>query len=135
MHPYTFNFTYGPNDFHLLPPSPNNTDAGPVHAIVLRAEGGYRKFAIAAKDTPLWIGDVVMTDPLTSLAIEMLIGARVGVVRRSTIKITSETRCDTLEHREFSKITLHSGGLFANWHNVEKPMYLQTRGGVMGIKG
>jgi hypothetical protein len=108
-----------------------------VCGVVLRAATNYRTFEIARKDVPMWAGDIIKTAPDTSMAVELLIGARVGVKRGSTVMIGSdgETAFTEVSEGQWRKITLNSGGVYAKFNKHEKPLTIQTRGGVMGIKG
>lgn len=88
------------------------------------------------KDSAGFIQDHFRTDSDTSAALELLIGARVGIKKGSEIVLLGEGDAATVEGKKVRKIVLNKGGVFAKFHKQEKPgLQIQTRGGVMGIKG
>jgi hypothetical protein len=106
-----------------------------VAAIVLRASADYQKFDVVEKDTALYIGDIVKTAPDATLAFEFLIGGRVGMKKGSVVRLINEAEVRVLQDGEWRKIVLNKGGAFAKFQKRDQPLTIQTRGGVLGIKG
>lgn len=124
--PMHFRVYPGPTDSHLEMPVP---------CLVYRAATWYLTFAIALKDVPIYVNDIIRTNHQTSMALEFLIGARFGITKGATVKLLSDGRVALLSDGEWNTIALNSGGVFAKFHKAEKPLKIQTRGGVIGIKG
>lgn len=122
-------------EFGVRPASGAGVKDVEVEALILRASSGYARFAVVNKNTAIFLGDIIKTGPYTTLAVELLIGARVGVKRNSEVKFISESDAVVLDHGEWRKFILNSGGLYAKFHSQTKPLTVQTRGGVLGIKG
>lgn len=96
---------------------------------------GSDKWLESKKNTAGFIKDHFKTDKKTTAAIELLIGARVGIKQGSEIVLLSDDEAGTTDGKTVSKIMLNSGGAYAKFHKQDKPLTIQTRGGVMGIKG
>lgn len=96
---------------------------------------GSSKWEKTKKNSAGFVQDHFRTDPQTTAALELLIGARVGMKKASEIVLLSEGEAGTVEGKTVRKIVLNSGGVFAKFHKQEQPVTIQTRGGVMGIKG
>lgn len=88
-----------------------------------------------SKNTPGFIRDHFRTDAQTTAALELLVGARVGIKKNSEIALLSDKEAGTIDGKKVRKIALSSGGIYAKFHKQEQPITIQTRGGVMGIKG
>jgi hypothetical protein len=96
---------------------------------------GQSKWEKGKKDTAGFIKDHFRTDKATTAALELLIGARVGIKPNSEIVLLSEDAAGQVDGKNVRKIKLNSGGVYAKFHKQDKPLTIQTRGGVMGIKG
>ena len=83
---------------------------------------------------PVWIGDQIITDKNTVLAIEFIIGGRVGINIDSWVTIVSE-RSVADSTISVKKIILRKAGMFAKMARLKEPLEIQTNGGVIGIKG
>lgn len=106
-----------------------------VPGVVLRAKTNYRTFDIARTDLPIWVEDIIKTAPDSSLAIDLFIGGRVGVKQGSAVKLINEGEARVLDEGQWRKIAVSSGGAWAKFQKRDQPLTIQTRGGVLGIKG
>lgn len=88
------------------------------------------------KDSAGFIRDHFKTDPKTSAALELLIGARLGIKPGTEIVLLDEDEVGQVANdKKVRKIALNSGSVYAKFNKQETPLKIQTRGGVMGIKG
>lgn len=88
------------------------------------------------KDSAGFIRDHFKTDAKTSAALELLIGARLGVKPGTEIVLLDEDEAgQVMGDKKVRKIALNSGSVYAKFNKQETPLKIQTRGGVMGIKG
>ncbi len=88
------------------------------------------------KDSPGFIRDHFKTDPKTSAALELLIGARLAIKPGTEIVLLNEGEAgEVTGDKKVRKIALNSGSVYAKFNKQEAPLKIQTRGGVMGIKG
>lgn len=122
--------------FHPLVP---NAASGPgetiaVGAVILRAADHYKSFRVARINDTVEIGDVIRTAPDTVMALEFLIGGRVGINTGSCIRIITE-RSVADDETVFSRIVMRKGGIWTKASRLKEPLEIQTNGGVMGIKG
>ena len=119
---------------HAAPPSTAVAKFVEVHgnAYVIAADGTKRK---AVLGTDLQVGDRIVTGPGTLLAIEFIVGSRVGVNSNASITVISEhSASDGLPS------PIEKGGLWAKFdHGIladsKAHVEIQDNGGVMGIKG
>lgn len=96
----------------------------------------------ATKDSLLQVGDVLETDKNTVVALEFLIGGRVGINKSSQVKIVSDRNVSGSQTAP--RVKIESGSMWAqtarqkaneNQGQVYRPLEIQTNGGVMGIRG
>jgi hypothetical protein len=87
------------------------------------------------KDTAGFIKDHFRTGKDTTAVLELLVGARVGIKKGSEIVLLSEDAAGHVDGKNVRRIQLNQGGVYAKFNKQEKPVTIQTRGGVMGIKG
>ena len=129
-------YGYGPNGFVLTPAS-TAAEAKDVDVpgVVLRASTRHRTFDIVRKDLPVWVGDIIKAAPDTTLAIELFVGARLGVKRGAAVKLFNPSEAMTLDDGEWRRIMVVQGGVWAKFDKRERPLTIQTSGGVLGIKG
>lgn len=106
-----------------------------VAAVVLRASSGHKLFDIVTYNTPIHVNDIIKTAPDSSVGVELSVGGKVSVKRNSTVKLVNDGEVRVLEDGEWRRIVLNSGGAWAKFQKTEKPLTIQTRGGVLGIKG
>lgn len=100
---------------------------------VQRAGAG--KWLKTKVDEPSLVKDHFKTDSKTSAAIDLFVGARVGVKKSSEIVLLGEGDAAVVENGAVRKIQVKSGGVWAKFDKQDKAVTIQTRGGVMGIKG
>lgn len=96
---------------------------------------GKGKWDKAAVESPGFVKDHFKTDANTSAALDLFVGARVGVKKGSEIVLLSEDDAGVVENGNVRKIQVKSGGIWAKFEKQKAPVTIQTRGGVMGIKG
>jgi RHS repeat-associated protein len=102
---------------------------GPVH--VNRAGRIFK----AKKDEKLFVGDKITTEPGSVAALELMIGGRVGILRDTTVQLVNEGEAVTLDSMG-NIIPPRFIGVWEMFTKEEKPLTIQTRGGVLGgIKG
>lgn len=106
-----------------------------VPGVVLRMATHHRTFDIVRKDVPIWKVDIVKAAPDTTIVLELLVGARLGIKRGGIVRMITNDEAESMTAEHWHRITLTSGGLYAKFHKDPKPLTIQTRGGVMGIKG
>jgi hypothetical protein len=106
-----------------------------VPGVVLRARTAHRTFEVVRPDLPIALGDIVRTAPDSVVTVDLFVGARVGVKRGSTVKIVSEGDCRVLDDGAWRTVNVKSGGIWAKFDKQERPVRIQTKGGVLGIKG
>jgi hypothetical protein len=99
-----------------------------AHAYV-RHHGG-RLMALQKHDV-LYIGDEVVMDENSVGAIELLKGGRLGLKKGASLLIVSE---GTVTNVDGTPVESHRS-VIELFLAPEKPLTIQTRGGVMGIKG
>lgn len=130
-------YGYSPTGDNFRIITNNNTDGEsiPVGAVVLRASSGHTTFSVAGQGTPVFLNDIIKTGPETILAMELLKGGRIGVKKSTTVQMINDGEVATLDHNGWRKVALKSGGVWAKFNSPSKPLTIQTRGGVMGIKG
>ncbi|MEO7255687.1 MAG: hypothetical protein ABIZ64_15785 [Casimicrobium sp.] len=87
------------------------------------------------KKTLLYPDDIVRSDFRTSLGIELLIGGRVNLKKGDTAKLARNGTFMALRHEEWHKIVLNNGGAWAKFQRVDRPLTIQSHGGMLGIKG
>ncbi len=88
------------------------------------------------KDSAGFIRDHFKTDAKTSAALELLIGARLGIKPDTEIVLLDEDEAgQVMGDKKVRKIALNSGSVYAKFNKQDTPLKIQTRGGVMGIKG
>ena len=103
----------------------------PVPAVVIR-EG---KVAVAYENMTLNVRDIIKTSPDTVLAIEFLIGGRVGVNKDTSIEIVNE-RAVADGSNGFKRAIYKNVGLWLKADKLREPLEIQTNGGTLGgIKG
>ena len=102
--------------------------------VVIHNRGGRQFVEPAWLDMPVWIGDLFTTNSNTVVAIEFIIGGRVGINKDSCVKIVSE-RSVADDHVEIKKIIQRLPGMWAKMAKLKEPLEIQTNGGVLGIKG
>ena len=113
-----------------VPPDPNwKPGLKAVHH-----RGGFQFMDPGWLGMPVWIGDQIITDNNTVLAIEFIIGGRVGIERDSWVTIVSE-RSVAETTISIKKIILRQGRMWTNMAKLKESLEIQTNGGVMGIKG
>jgi hypothetical protein len=96
--------------------------------------GGFQFIDPGWLGMPVWIGDQIITDNNTLVAIEFIIGGRVGINKDSWVTIVSERSvADTTI--DLKKIILRKAGMLARMYRLKEPLEIQTNGGVFGIKG
>lgn len=110
------------------------------HLVVFRKVGRHEYMIAAYKEMPLFVGDVLVTRPAFVAALELLTGGRVGIRAGTTMKILNEGEVGELvsrSHAQWLQVRRAVGiDLWAKFAAPEKPLTIQTRGGVMGgIKG
>lgn len=113
-----------------IPPDPNWKPG--VKAVHHR--GGFQFMDPGWLGMPVWIGDQIITDKNTVLAIEFIIGGRVGINIDSWVTIVSE-RSVADSTISVKKIILRKAGMWAKMARLKEPLEIQTNGGVYGIKG
>jgi hypothetical protein len=96
---------------------------------------GKGKWGKVAVEEPSFIKDHFKTDGSTSAAIDLFVGARVGIKKNSEIVLLTEGDAAVVEGTQIRKIQVKSGGVWAKFEKQDKPLTIQTKGGVMGIKG
>lgn len=106
----------------------------PFPFVIYRGSTGHRTAIYPKMDTPIDVDDIVRTSHCTTMAVELLEGARIGVKKSSTIKILEG---DSLiwDHGSWRRIKLDKGGVFDKFHKKDIPMTIKVRGGTMGGKG
>ncbi len=107
----------------------------PVAGVIFHGTNDYKTFEIATPEARLFVGDVIASSKGTAIAIEFLIGGRVGIKPGRSIKIINEGEASIEDGGHWTKMVLKSGGLWSKFAKQDKPLTIQTRGGVMGIKG
>lgn len=122
-------------NFRVVPLVYGDSREIPVSALIYRAATWYRTYTLPFADVGLFVGDVVRTDRHTSMALQLFIGARIGIKRGSIVMVTSEDSAAVLTDGQWETMGLKNGALAAKFHRKERPLTIQTRGGVMGIKG
>lgn len=126
---------YSPGVFYPLLAGTPDAPGGPpakVPAVVIR-DG---RFAVAVVDMPLQIRDLIKTSPDTVMAIEFLIGGRVGINQDTAVEIVSE-RSVADGSNGWWRVFMKNVSLWmkADAKALKQPLEIQTNGGVMGIKG
>jgi hypothetical protein len=81
---------------------------------------------------PLYVGDKIIPDATHPTAFELLIGGRIGVKPDTPVVIVNEGE---VTGADGTPIALRSGGVWAKFTKAKEPLTIQTRGGVMGVKG
>lgn len=99
------------------------------------SKSGDGKWVAGKKDMAGFVKDHFRTDGSTAAGLELLLGGRVGLKKGSEIVLLSEGEAGSVEGNRVNKIVLNSGGAWAKFQKQDKPLTIQTRGGVMGIKG
>lgn len=105
-----------------------------VPGVILHAWSDYNTFEVVRPEAPLWVGDVIKSAPGTAIAIEFLIGGRVGVKPDKTVQIINEGEAAELHGRNWKKMILPHESLLTRMFRGPKPLKIQTRS-AMGIKG
>jgi hypothetical protein len=105
-----------------------------VPAVLIRqVPGQVDSFTVVSIDMIVKLGDVIWTSPEWALAIEFIIGGRVGINPGAKVKIASERSVVDVAHH--GRILMRKGGMWAKGSRLNEPLEIQTNGGVMGIKG
>jgi hypothetical protein len=95
--------------------------------------GGFQFAEPAWMGMPIWIGDGLITGPNTVVAVEFVIGGRVGINKDSWVKVATE-RSVADAHVDLKKIILRKGGMLARMARLKEPLEIGTNGGG-SIKG
>ena len=108
--------------------------AGPKLEISKDGKSGWKK---TKKNAPGYVSDHFRTDAKTAAAIELMVGGRIGIKKNSEILLLNANEAGVVENGVARKIQLKSGGMWAKFAKQDKgkKLTIQTRGGVMGIKG
>lgn len=96
---------------------------------------GAGKWAKTKVEEPSLVKDHFKTDGKTSAAIDLFVGARVGVKKNSEIVLLGDGDAAVVENGNVRKIEVKSGGVWAKFDKQKTPVTIKTKGGVMGIKG
>jgi hypothetical protein len=123
---------YVPGQFYLATNMMGPAGSTKVHALVFRG-----KFvAVAHENMLLKIGDRVRTGPDILMALEFLIGGRVGINESTEVVIDSE-RSVADHNTPTYRVLLKNFALWtkADAKALKQPLEIQTNGGTMGIKG
>jgi len=92
----------------------------------------------AKKDEKLFVGDKISTKQSSGgvAALELMIGGRVGIKRDTEVQLVNVGEVQDVDGDRLRQIVLKSGGVWAKFTKAERPLTIQTRGGVLGgIKG
>lgn len=90
----------------------------------------------ASKNSVLQDGDVATTGDNTVLALEFLIGGRVGVNRSSSVELVNERSVSNAgQTGPRAKLTSGSAWVKPASQTLKQPLEIQTNGGIMGIRG
>ena len=89
------------------------------------------------KEDLIFPDDHIITDANSVAAFELLIGGRIGVKQGTEVVVLNEGEVAGVDPTtgDIHKIALRSGGMWAKFAKQKEPLTIQTRGGVMGIKG
>lgn len=100
-------------------------------------KGGGGKWTGGKKDMAGFVKDHFRTDKSTAAGLELLLGGRIGIKKGSEIVLVSDGEAGVVENGKVNKIVLNSGGAWAKFQKQDpnQKLTIQTRGGVMGIKG
>lgn len=96
---------------------------------------GSGKWLKTKVEEPSLVKDHFKTDGKTTAAIDLFVGARVGVKKNSEIVLLGEGDAGVVQNGDVRKIQVKSGGVWAKFDKPKATVTIQTRGGVMGIKG
>ena len=100
-------------------------------AMVVHKRGGQEFTEPVWLGMPVFLEDKLRTSAGCVLAIEFIIGGRVGVNADSTVTVSGE-RSVANSNVSLKRVILRTGAM---WKNTGSPLEIQTNGGVMGIKG
>jgi hypothetical protein len=131
-------YRYADGRFYPLPVGGAIMDAHNVSvpAVVIRADGASGVFSVAKVGLALCVNDIIRTAPECLLAIEFLIGGRVGVNASSEIQIVNERSVANLQMSAGRKAKKFLSLWFgADAGTLKQPIEIQTNGGVLGIRG
>lgn len=139
-----------PGEYPSLPPATNaNTrllsvgtiPKGAAPRVYVTRDG---KTYLAGPDATLQKGDKIRTDKHTVLALEFLIGGRVGLAPGTEVEIVNDRSVASTERPGFVKLIQNTGSMAVfMFDEVVHPrpdgatwdLQIQTNGGVTGIKG
>ncbi|MCY7303296.1 MAG: hypothetical protein LH654_09740 [Thermoleophilia bacterium] len=123
-----------------LPPTANatarifqhnaNHGKGPGRATVKR-DG---KLYSGLLNSKLQNGDIIKTDGNTVVAVEFIIGGRVGININTEVEMINE-RAVAIRGESTTRAALKNAGLWVKADKLREPLEIQTNGGVTSIKG
>ena len=89
------------------------------------------------KEDLIFPDDHIITNPDSVAAFELLVGGRIGVKAGTEVVVLNEGVVGGVDPvtGDVHLIALRSGGMWAKFAKQREPLTIQTRGGVMGIKG
>jgi hypothetical protein len=103
-------------------------------AMVVHKRGGREIAEHAWVDMPVFLHDVFKTGYGITMAIDFIIGGRVGINHDSTVRVVTERSVEDAAF-DLKRTILRKGGIFNKTEKLKQIEFIQTNGGVMGIKG
>lgn len=101
-----------------------------VHCLVFRNDTA----AVGEVNMPLALKDRIVVGPGTLVAIEFLIGGRVGI-NQSTQVVINSNRSVVDVNTALGRSFMNTVKLFLDANKLKQPLEIQTNGGTMAIKG
>jgi len=92
----------------------------------------------AGVGTPVYLGDVIVTNPNTQATLEFTIGGRVGLNSDASVSVATERSVDNYNQplsKTLQTMVMGLWNMFPATAKQMEPKEIQTSGGVMGIKG
>jgi hypothetical protein len=103
--------------------------------VVVHNRGGFQFAEPAWLGMPIFLGDKLRTSSNYQVAIEFIIGGRVGINVDSAVRVATERSVEDVDV-SVMRLIMRKGGMWDKTERMKEPIEIQTNGGVMGgLKG